>query len=406
MGDIDIKAVLKNEIQEKPYRIVVSNRQEKSYKYKKLDVRYIKSGEKDMYQITSYTDRQAFQENVQPDSVTDYIADIFPDKFKQINIYFKNREKSYKQSKSGKLLQHENKLMDAEKQMYPQHNRTKNYIFQEGMSIPPLIDMGVFTKDGKVVSSMYDKFKQINRFVEIVDDVVRHNPNEELNIIDFGCGKSYLTFILYYYLVYIKHIKANITGLDLKADVIKKCNDASRKYGYKGLHFQVGDIQNFDTKMKVDMVVTLHACDTATDYALSNAVCWNAKYILSVPCCQHEVNGQIDCEELSPMMKHGLIKERMSALATDAVRGSMLEFCGYKTQLMEFVDMAHSPKNILIRAVKSNIPKKKKEKAKSDVELMCQTLKIKPTIYQLLKDYGIKEKETSVNKEEKDYEKQ
>lgn len=404
MDNVNIKAVIQNEIKENPYRIVVSNRRDNSYQYKKLDIRYMESDGKMLYQITSYTDKQAFQSNVAPDEVADYIEKLFPDRLKQINIYFENREKSYKQSKSGKLLTHENKLINTEKQIYRQHNRTKNYILKEGMVIPPLIDMGVFTKDGKVVNSMYDKFKQINRFVEMVDDVVRYNTNDELNIIDFGCGKSYLTFILYYYLTYIKHIKTNITGLDLKEDVIRKCNAASEKYGYDRLHFQVGDIQDFDTGMRVDMVVTLHACDTATDFALSNAVRWNANYILSVPCCQHEVNGQIDCKELAPMMKHGLIKERMSALATDAIRGSMLEFCGYKVQLMEFVDMAHSPKNILIRAVKSNIPKVKKEKAKSDAELMCQTLNINPTIYHLLKNYGMKGKQNLVNEEEMEYE--
>ncbi len=404
MDNVNIRAVIQDEIKGKPYRIVVSNRQDNSYQYKKLDIRYMESDGKLLYQITSYTDKQAFQNNVEPDKVADYIAELFPDRLKQINIYFEGREKSYKQSKGGKLLSHENKLMNTEKQSYSQHNRTKKYILKEGMVIPPLIDMGVFTKDGKVVNAMYDKFKQINRFVEMVDDVVRYNTNDELNIIDFGCGKSYLTFILYYYLTYIKHIKTNITGLDLKEDVIRKCNVASEKYGYDRLHFQVGDIQDFDTGMRVDMVVTLHACDTATDFALSNAVRWNANYILSVPCCQHEVNGQIDCKELAPMMKHGLVKERMSALATDAIRGSMLEFCGYRVQLMEFVDMAHSPKNILIRAVKSNIPKAKKEKAKSDAELMCQTLNINPTIYHLLKNYGMKGKQNLVNEEEMEYE--
>ncbi|MCM1272029.1 MAG: SAM-dependent methyltransferase [Clostridium sp.] len=397
----DVKTVIQKDMQGNPDRIVVSNRQDSSYQYKKLDIRHM--DDEGLYQITSYTDTQAFQKNVEPDKVADYIVDVFPDRLKQINIYFENREKSYKQSKGGKLLTHETKRICSGKPAYGQHNRTKNYILKEGTVIPPLIDMGVFTKDGKVVSSMYDKFKQINRFIEMVDDVVRYNTNDEFNIIDFGCGKSYLTFILYYYLTYIKHLKTNIIGLDLKADVIRKCNAAAEKYGYDRLQFQVGDIQDFDTGMRVDMVVTLHACDTATDFALSNAVRWNAGYILSVPCCQHEVNGQMDCTALAPMMKHGLIKERMSALATDAIRGSMLEFCGYKVQLMEFVDMAHSPKNILIRAVKSNIPKAKKAKAKSDAELMCQTLNINPTIYRLLKDYGRSEKQNSVDKEERDY---
>lgn len=215
--------------------------------------------------------------------------------------------------------------------------------------------------------------------------MLKDEKKELLHIIDFGCGKSYLTFILYYYLVELKHKKVEIIGLDLKADVIKKCNEAAKKYGYTGIHFELGDINGYKTDTPIDMVVSLHACDTATDFALFNAVSWNAKYIMSVPCCQHEVNGQIQSEIFAPVMRHGILKDRMSAIVTDAIRGNMLEYRGYKTQIIEFVDMAHSPKNLLIRAVKTNVSREKRDKAIKEARDLCENLHIEPSIYKLLK---------------------
>ena len=370
-------------------RIIISNKSDKAYQYRKVELKKIILKGKEMYQVSRYTDKQVFQENINIEEIATIVCEIFPDKLKQVNIFTDTKEIGLKASKSGKLLK--NSRMVAKEEMKASnksqgHNRQKNYILKEGTVIPALVDMGVFTKEGKVVASMYDKFKQINRFIELVDDVIKNHNKDSINIVDFGCGKSYLTFILYYYLVELKGKKANIVGLDLKEDVIKKCNQTARKYGYDGLTFKLGDINGYKSDMPVDMVVTLHACDTATDYALYNAVNWNATYIMSVPCCQHEVNESISSDVLAPMMKYGIIKERTAALATDALRGVMLEHCGYKTQLLEFVDMAHSPKNILIRAVKANVSKDKKERSLREAKDMCKFIGVEPAIVKLLEN--------------------
>lgn len=382
---LEVKNILEKDIKNKPVRLIASNKASKAGTYKKVDIRLITAKGKDAYQVASYTEKQVFQQNVSETALLDVVLKLFPTEFKQLNIFFADCEKSYKCSKNGKLLTNTNKKakLIEQKPEAKEHNRKKNYILQEGMIIPPLVDMGIFTKDGKVVRSMYDKFKQINRFIELVDDVIAGENATEFNIIDFGCGKSYLTFIMYYYFVNVRHINVNIVGLDLKEDVIANCNETAKKYGYEGLTFKIGDIKEYTTNNKVDMVVTLHACDTATDYALANAIKWNARYILSVPCCQHELNGQIACDELAPMMDYGIIKERMAALATDAIRAKTLVWQGYKTQLIEFVDMAHSPKNILIRAVKSNISKEKKKEAHEQIKTMCEHLNVQPTICKL-----------------------
>ena len=254
------------------------------------------------------------------------------------------------------------------------------------MIIEPLIDLGVFTKEGKVINSKYDKYKQINRFIEIIDDEIKKNNYKELTILDFGCGKSYLTFVLYYYFVKIKNINVKMIGLDLKEDVIKKCNEIAQRYKYENLHFELGDINGFKYNNKVDMVITLHACDTATDYALYNAVKWNSKMIFSVPCCQHEFNAQMKADKLSILTKYGIVQERVAALLTDSLRANLLECAGYKTQLLEFIDISHSPKNILIRASKSNVSKEKRERSIKEVNNLIETFNFNPTLYNLLKN--------------------
>lgn len=261
------------------------------------------------------------------------------------------------------------------------HNRQKRYILEEGKPVAFLEDLGVMTADGKVIRSRYDKFRQINRFLEFIEDILpRLDKSRENVIIDFGCGKSYLTFAMYYYLHELRGYEVRIIGLDLKQDVIDRCNRLSEAYGFDKLKFYHGDIASYDGVDHVDMVVTLHACDTATDYALEKAVKWDASVILSVPCCQHELNKQMDNELLRPVLQYGLIKERMAALYTDALRAEILENRGYRTQILEFIDMEHTPKNILIRAVKQGGPKDNRK----EIEDILQFLGTEQTLAGLL----------------------
>lgn len=380
----ELKQYLETMLKASLQKIIISNPFSKSEGYKKIII----ENKGKSYQVAKYTDKQVFHENITQEELFERTNDLAKNKYKQINGMSATEEHIILVSKKGNCTYKVKKTAtDTVKLAAKQqgHNRQKNYILKEGMNIAPLVDMGVFTKDGKVVNAMYDKYKQINRFIEIIDDEVSNLKVEELNVIDFGCGKSYLTFVVYYYLTEVMNLKVNMIGLDLKEDVIKKCNQAAEKYNYTNLKFEVGDVNGFKAPFDVDMVITLHACDTATDFALYNAIQWKANMIFSVPCCQHELNKQIKPEELSILSRYGIIKERFSALATDAIRGNLLEYCGYKTQLLEFIDFEHTPKNILIRAVRRPImPKQVKENMLGEVRAMMKEFSFEPTLYQLL----------------------
>ena len=376
-----LEEVFKNEI----IKIVISNKVKKDEKYNKIAINLKENNKNKFYQIEKFTDKQVFHENIKINEISDKVSELIFGNYKQMTAWSNNEIFDLKISKKGKIFLGKKKN-DNSKIVAKGHNKEKNYILKEGMIIEPLIDLGVFTKEGKVVNSKYDKYKQINRFIEIIDDEIKKNDYKELTILDFGCGKSYLTFVLYYYFVKIKNINVKMIGLDLKEDVIKKCNDIAKRYNYENLHFELGDINGFKYNNKVDMVITLHACDTATDYALYNAIKWNSKMIFSVPCCQHEFNSQMKANELSILTKYGIVQERVAALMTDSVRANLLECMGYKTQLLEFIDIAHSPKNILIRASKNNISKEKKEKSLNEVNNLIRTFNFNLTLYNLLKN--------------------
>lgn len=376
-----------NEItKEEIIKIVISNKVNKEIKYNKINyLLKVNNKGKKYYQVEKFTDKQVFHENIEVSELEDFLIKDIKDNYKQLSAWSVETSFDLKISKKGKIFLGKKKE-DNKKLSNIKHNKEKNYILKEGMIIEPLIDLGIFTKEGKVISSKYDKYKQINRFIEIIDDEIRKGNYKDLTILDFGCGKSYLTFVLYYYFVKIKNIKVKMIGLDLKEDVIKKCNEIAKRYDYEDLHFELGDINGYKYENKVDIVITLHACDTATDYALYNAIKWNANMIFSVPCCQHELNSQMKANNLSILNKYGIIQERVAALMTDSIRGNLLEAAGYKTQLLEFIDIAHSPKNILIRASKGKISKENKNKAIEEVNALIKEFNFNPKLFNLLKE--------------------
>lgn len=340
----------------------------------------LKKGEL-VFQLESFKNNQAFHENLETNKTMERILEHM-NNMKQMQFETSQWNYTVLISKKGKLTIKRKAQKEQNKKAKLSHNRKKQYILEEGIPVPFLRDLGVMTEEGKIVHSRFDKFRQINRFLEFIEDILpKLDKGRELTILDFGCGKSYLTFAMYYYLHELKNYDICIIGLDLKTDVIKHCNELSQKYGYEKLTFLEGNIADYAGAAKVDMVVTLHACDTATDFALAKAVSWNAKVILSVPCCQHEINGQIENDILKPVLKHGLLKERFSAIVTDALRAEYLENAGYEVQVLEFIDMEHTPKNILIRAIHTG----KMGQNTKGIETLEQFLHVTPTLGKLLR---------------------
>ena len=352
----------------------------------KVKIRPVKLKDQICYQASALEGTKVFHKNYDREQMLAYLEAELSGNFGQLQCQGALMDGVVLVSKKGKMTIKEKHHAVRENVQIQAHNRVKQYILKEGIPVPFLTDLGVMTEKGKIITSRYDKFRQINRFLEFIEDILpRLAKDREVTILDFGCGKSYLTFAMYYYLKELKGYDVNIIGLDLKTDVIEKCNGLARKYGYEKLHFYQGDIADYEGVSAVDMVVTLHACDTATDFALAKAVEWGAQVILSVPCCQHEVNKQIRNELLEPVLHYGILKERMSALITDAVRANLLESKGYETQILEFIDMEHTPKNLLIRAVKKGKTAQAENTAKTTrLDEMIKELNIHPTLEQLL----------------------
>ena len=346
----------------------------------RVKIRPMLKKDKLFFQLESFRNHQAFHQNVGPEEAIELIME-YMENMKQMQMETQQASFSVLISKKGKVTIKSRKNQCERKEIDMSHNRKKRYVLEEGVPVPFLKDLGVMTEEGKVVQSKFDKFRQINRFLEFIEDILPQlDKGRELTILDFGCGKSYLTFAMYYYLHELKKYDIRIIGLDLKTDVIRHCNELSQKYGYEKLKFLEGNIADYTGVDSVDMVVTLHACDTATDYALAKAVGWNAKVILSVPCCQHELNRQMENEVLAPIFRYGLLKERMAALVTDGLRAQYLEREGYDTQILEFIDMEHTPKNILIRAVRTG----KKGENEAAIRRREECLHVSPTLGRLL----------------------
>lgn len=384
----DLQSLFTDCLNETLIRVILSNPSSKDGVIK-ICARPILKNKSLLFQIEEYTKTQVFHKNLTAGDASSYLTGKLSSDTSSQTASFKNALVETKSFTANVLVSKKGtitikKKMNAsakQPKISLSHNRKKKYILEEGIPVPFLIDLGVMTQNGNIVNAHYDKFRQINRFLEYIEDILPSLPTgRELRILDFGCGKSYLTFAIYYYLKVLKGYPVRITGLDLKEDVIRHCNELAVKYGYNKLEFLCGDIAYYDGCSQVDMVVTLHACDTATDYALAKAVGWGAKVILSVPCCQHELNKQMKNDLLSPVLHYGILKERMAALITDGLRAQILEANGYRTQILEFIDMAHTPKNLLIRAVYNGHCADNK----AQINELLAAFDINPTLYRLL----------------------
>lgn len=393
----DLQSLFTDCLNETLIRVILSNPSSKDGVIK-ICARPMLKNKSLLFQIEEYTKTQVFHKNLTAGDAGSYLTGKLSSDTSSQTASFKNALVET-QSFTANVLVSKKGTITIKKKMNAStkqpkislsHNRKKKYILEEGIPVPFLIDLGVMTQNGNIVNAHYDKFRQINRFLEYIEDILPSLPTgRELRILDFGCGKSYLTFAIYYYLKVLKGYPVRITGLDLKEDVIRHCNELAVKYGYDKLEFLCGDIAYYDGCSQVDMVVTLHACDTATDYALAKAVGWGAKVILSVPCCQHELNKQMKNDLLSPVLHYGILKERMAALMTDGLRAQILEANGYRTQILEFIDMAHTPKNLLIRAVYNGHCADNK----AQINELLAAFDVNPTLYRLLckKDNTISE---------------
>ena len=373
-----IKELLaKNELIE----VIISGKEEKKIEYNKVSVKPFLKDEVIYFQFAYIFDKKTTHENIEVIETADKLIEAF-ENFKQMVIFAKSNDYQILKNKKGtKVI----KNKASKKQGELLHNRKKNYIIPEDEPCKFLEILGVMNEKGKVFKDKYDKFRQINKYLEFIRDIKDElNKKKKIRIVDFGSGKAYLTFALYYYINEVLEVEAEITGIDLKKDVVDFCNETAQKLEYKNLKFLWGDIKTFTEFEGIDMIVTLHACDIATDMAIAHGIKWKSRVIMVVPCCQHEVFTQIKNESMSPLLKHGILKERISSLVTDAARGNLLEVVGYNVQFAEFIDMEHTPKNIMIRAIYNG---QKNEKALEEYKKYKEFWNIEPYLEKSVKEY-------------------
>lgn len=394
----DVLNIFKLNIDNNSFIKAVFSNSKNSTEYKKINIKPLIIKGEIRIQFEQFKENKAFHSNLSIDETFSYLDSIL-NNFKQILIINSSEEIQILQNKKG--FSFKNKKTD-EKQVSLSHNKKKNYILEDNTPIPFLIKLGVMSNDGHVSKEKFNKFRQINRYLEFIEDTLKELQDKKLidnsmKIVDFGCGKSYLTFALYHYLKNIKNMNIEIIGLDLKDDVIKHCNEIAKELEFTNLSFLKGDIKDFNSFKNVDMIFSLHACNNATDYSILKGLELGAKAILAVPCCQSEINQKIDKSKttelknsLSPFGNHGILQERFSSLATDALRALALELCGFNTKVMEFIDMEHTPKNILIKAIRGNISEEKLYEKKVEYDRYLKFLGVDPLIDTILKDYFLK----------------
>ncbi|MCL2096747.1 MAG: SAM-dependent methyltransferase [Oscillospiraceae bacterium] len=368
-------------------KIIFSSPLDKTEKFAKLAGRRIKIKDGEYIQFEGFYNNKAFHENIAVDSLVNFFGAAIL-KYKRADIFLSDSH-YMAFNKNNKISYHKTKEKIENKSML-NHNRNKNYIINEGDNIPILCELGIFNKDFQVIKGMYSKFKQINNFIEIIDSGVKDSDftnKDIIKIIDFGCGNSYLTFALYYYFVNIKKFRAEITGIDLQEDIIKRCTKLAEKYNYANLFFERGDIKNYKPEINPDIIISLHGCNTATDYAIYNGIKWGVGLMFVAPCCQHEINAQIKRDALGDLyapLRYGVLKDRFASVLTDGLRANILELFDYKTDIAEFVGFNHSPKNLLIKAVKSSHHEKYKNLLREQINKFISDFNINPTLWELI----------------------